>query len=1262
MKRQLLVLSGVLACAMTPHVRAEPRATVGGIPVLDELPTTTAEFKRRAQRLPTMASIAAEGTGVYGGLTQFLLSDKQPVGPAPHTPWAKPLAGGGVRVISVSTIQTNADLAEIERRLECDMRHIRVFRQYSLPKRYPEALTGYLTERAKETLSREADVILAIPNVRLFPEEVARLLLKKVAEGCGLVVIGGGRYGGGQQYKYWPLFDKIETWVEFSNHFARDVDMGYKKFVTIEEHQVTSTDGLFDGIPWRLLPAHHLFRMEPAAEAEAVAHDGNDVMAIGGRWGKGRVLLLTWANSGGGFPVAEDNKVPRVDQYQEYHASALIRALLWAADRRPALRLTVGKRELTAGVGETVGVSVEGPIPARSALELRLRDLRCTSLWSSEDPLRGPQTRANLPALAAGEYLLDAVVRDGDGGSLGWASFALRAQAEGAVELSLDKDRYLPGESARITARVTDVPAGGLSARVEVSDALDRVLFAADGAVREGAVTWVYPNKQPLTVLHYVDVEVRRDGAPYLRTRTDLFVPRYQPDDFTCWLWPGSRPTYAARRTFRRQREMLGFDVIMCAGYGGTHRAANYALLTSGCLPFYSNIAPARPEDMEKEPLKTRKKILDMVDNSLDELRSFGGLAFFFQDERHGRGDCGEPTDEALGQFRAWLAKRYSDVSELNRAWGRQFAGFEAVEPVLTNDFDGTKETSLSPWLEWRLWALNEIVATDRAGASRIREAVGTPCNLGLEGIFGLATHNIPYGGTDLAAQSEFFNIAGPYGEDLLNACRSFHPDFLFSWSGYNRKYSEYQRYVWSCAFQGHGGLGWWYGPIYHNATDCWFPQARWIRDLTRPLREGIGKLIRINSPSSTEPIAFLYSQSSLYAMAVLGRTVDPDNPHLFVRPAAWARQSLQRMFQDAGVQFGYMSEKQLQGGKGAGLKLLVLSSCVALEPETCKALEAFVTGGGVVLADLCPGVWDHRGAYRDPGQLDRLFGVKRDERFRFKTMVSDWGVGTFETEPDFNIKGQWYIGQYYEETLMTDDGHALGKHIFGSVKPPAFVFKRTGEGATILTNYLETEYRRVPEHWQITLMKELLRFTGIEPPVVMRDTMQNGEILEAGRKLFRWQDGPAAYLGALLDEGRRVEFEFGRAGHVYEVARGEYLGHGRSATVDMRDQPHALLALLPYRVRGLKLGGERSRLGEGMPLAVDLAVTGTPARHVVHLSVSRPDGSRCAHLCRNVVLEAGRWRGTLPLALNEPAGRWTVRAREVVSGLTDDVRVRVKE
>ena len=399
--------------------------------------------------------------------------------------------------------------------------------------------------------------------------------------------------------------------------------------------------------------------------------------------------------------------------------------------------------------------------------------------------------------------------------------------------------------------------------------------------------------------------------------------------------------------------------------------------------------------------------------------------------------------------------------------------------------------------------------------------------------------------------------------------------------------------------------------------------------------------------------------------MAIMGKTVDPNNPHLFVRTAEWARDSLQRMLFDSGVQFGFVSEKQTQQGtlKERGIKLLILSSCVALEPETCKAIEQFVADGGVVLADLAPGIMDDHGVYRSPGQLDALFGVKRDSRFAFEQMAMDYGIGILESDPGLEtMKGLWLIGQWFEKTLKVADGHALGQHVFGSAKQPAFVFKKSGKGTALLMNYLELDYRRVPEHWQSEVARTVVRYAGITAPLTVRNTESAGEEIRSGLIATRWTDGPATYLGLLLDNGKKVKVELAQGGQIYELSRGGgYLGEGKSAALDLRDKPYALFAVLPYKIESVRLEAEAGRCGTDLPLTFRIKTTGTPVKHVVHLDVWRPDGSYAYALSRNFVFSNGTWNGALPLALNDPPGKWRIVAREVVSGLTSEYRVRVK-
>jgi hypothetical protein len=1207
-----------------------------------------------------MEAFARDGEMITGGEQMITLGEKVPVGPAPHTDWARPLPGRPLRMVVISSTVYSFDVAEVQRRLDCSVRQIHLPDPYYGHKAHPEALDGFFSRAALKVLRPPADVILADPSVRFLNPAVAQAIVEKVEQGCGLVLLGVARWGGGLAYGYWPPAGNSEAWKQLGRRMASSVEGGVGKHHYLDAHSVTSPGGLFDGIPFDLLPAYHLVRMEPAAGVQVLAQDGKLPMVLGAPLGQGHVALVAWPTIMGCFPLVEDNRPAQIRQYQDYYAAAVIRLLLWAAGRPSPCELSIDKTTLAAGVGAGVEIRVRGKA---AQIEIHLRDLLCRGLLRTTLSAATGSAAVKLPALAGGTYLLDAIARDDQGRSLGWASFALKAEAEGAVKIVLDREFYRPGQPLQVTALVEGVSTAGGTARLRLEDALGRLLMADEQPLAGNKAHWTYPNRDPLCVLHYAEVEVRRGGAPYLAARSEVFVPRLDFPDFCNCLWGGWLPDYAAARTDQRLREALGFDVILCGGYGGVNRASNFMHLASGAIPFYTNVAVVDPLRVEQAPLKTKADTLKMVDGTLDELRKFGGAAIFFQDERHGFKDSGQPTPEALSQFRSWLRGRYRDIGQLNAVWGRQFPGFDEVTPLLTKQFDPRQEPSLAPWLEWRQWAISAVVDIDRASAARVRQALGNDCWLGIEGIFGLAEHNIPYGGLDLAAQAEqCFNAAAPYGESLVNACQSFYRGPSFSWGGYSSPYSDYQRYVWAHALQGDWSLGWFCGRTYYSPYDWFFPQSRWVADLTRPLREGLGKLLLENRPLVHDPIAFLYSQSSLYSMAILGKTVSPENDHLFVRPADWARDSLQRMLFDSRVQFGYLSERQLQQGKAAGVKLLVLTSCVALAPETCRAIERFVADGGIVVADLCPGVWDARGGYHAPGQLDSLFGVTRDKHLAFAAMPADWSVGAFAAEPDFNPAGQWFIGQYFETTLKAAGGHALGKHIFGADQPPALVFQRTGKGATLLTNFLETEYRRVPEHSQRVLAEALLKLSGIAPAVTLRDRSRDGEIIDRGLKVTRWQDGPATYYGLLLDEGKDVAIEVPQAGHLYELSRGgRYLGQGAVASLDLRDAPYAVLAVLPYRVEKASLAAAPGRLGRELPLEFRLTVSvGQPVKHVVHLDVYRPDGSRYYSYSRNFAFRNGLWTGRLPLAINDPPGKWTLHARDVTSGVTAQCQVEV--
>ena len=338
---------------------AEERATLAGVPILDQAPSCPAELVRALQAYPDMAALARDAEAIDTGLQPLVYGEHLPLGPAPATPWAKPLPGGPLKLVFIGQTNNCYDLAEVQRRVDCQVRFIHLPDQYYFAKTYPEAVAGYYSTQALATLEHEADVILADPLVRILSPQVAAAIQRKVQAGCGLVLLPVARWGGGGQFGYWPTTEKMDAWKEL---FAALVKSAAPARL-VSQHAVTSTDGLWDGVPWSLLPAHHLVGLVPAETATVLAKDGELSLAVGGPVGKGRAVLLPWGTYMGCFPLAEDNQPVKIRDYQEYYASAIIRALLWAANRPSPVGLSLVADRQQAGVAGKAQIKLAGAVP-----------------------------------------------------------------------------------------------------------------------------------------------------------------------------------------------------------------------------------------------------------------------------------------------------------------------------------------------------------------------------------------------------------------------------------------------------------------------------------------------------------------------------------------------------------------------------------------------------------------------------------------------------------------------------------------------------------------------------------------------------------------------------------------------------------------------------------------------------------------------------------------------------------------------------------
>ena len=411
----------------------EPSPWNGAAPLVEDAPSSPAELSARVTD-PSIRSLAGSDETVDCGMQSFVFGEKIPIGPADHTPWARPLAGGPLRLTVISELIYNHDIAEIIRRLDCEPTHS-VVSPPCFRETFPEAFPGYFTSATLEAIKKAADVLVISPGVRTLSASIADAVEAKVKAGCGLVLLVGARVGGAC-YVCWPVQPGVpDAWKRSS--LIKSATAGYTQVV---DHHVTSSAGLFDGVPWAILPPYYLGGVELAHGTEILARDGDRPLAWTGKLGKGRIVALAWGTGYGAFPMDDLGRRALVRDYHDYQASAVIRAILYAAGRS-IISPKIEPANVAAGKATLAKITTD----LGSAVDLRLRDLQNRTVFSA----RVVGGNANLPALPAGQYIADLIARDANGASAGWGSNVLNVASPAKLTVTLDKMAYDPGTAAQ---------------------------------------------------------------------------------------------------------------------------------------------------------------------------------------------------------------------------------------------------------------------------------------------------------------------------------------------------------------------------------------------------------------------------------------------------------------------------------------------------------------------------------------------------------------------------------------------------------------------------------------------------------------------------------------------------------------------------------------------------------------------------------------------------------------------------------------------
>jgi hypothetical protein len=134
---------------------------------------------------------------------------------------------------------------------------------------------------------------------------------------------------------------------------------------------------------------------------------------------------------------------------------------------------------------------------------------------------------------------------------------------------------------------------------------------------------------------------------------------------------------------------------------------------------------------------------------------------------------------------------------------------------------------------------------------------------------------------------------------------------------------------------------------------------------------------------------------------------------------------------------------------------------------------------------------------------------------------------------------------------------------------------------------------------------------------------------------------------------------DFGRQAHVYDVRAGRYLGRRQQVRATLAPAQAHLYALLPYRVKAIRVAEVPSGhdLGKNFALRVVPAERHTSGAHVLHVEVTDANGRSRPEYSQNLKAPRGFTRFRLPLALSDPSGEWRLRVRDTATGVAGEER-----
>jgi hypothetical protein len=1241
------------------------------------------------------------GRAVPGGRMDVLHS-MQVV--TPHVKWADPYSRGPIRAWLMPNVVGGRDVVELAQRLSMVYDTLTLdsggynawgfgdfYGKRGGPHGSPYTVDyQYLLE---DLTSDQGYDVLVLPGSHPWhelPQEARAAIAQRVAKGEGLLLVGPrcDPEKLGELAELSPLLPvRAEERPVTEDSWKEPRPISGEAWRIAEPHYITAN------VPLEALPFDHMSHFAYRAEGEVLVDAGGAPVIAVKPYGRGRVVALGYENFCFSPQIADPWRCELTYPYWEYYYSLLCRAMVWAAQREPKVR--IGHVSAQDGAVKLRLVGGVGPVTAT----VTFRDERHSVQHAAQIKVTSAARELSLPVpsdLNGGLQFADAVVSDGSG-VLDWGTVVFEAP-RGVVVSALDAAQNVVMVGAAVSGEVKVAAESPTKVAVDLhfEDNYGRVLDRTRHNLEvagERSLSYHLSTAHCLTRLGRVVCQVSHGGRILDRRSAPVFVLIPQVWDDYEIIMDRFLPEPAPGRWPEIARSLEGMSVsVMGAISPEMSEHVNFKIQADVvCYGFHPRHFQRRWNESRKGYLQTRDRswlvrepcftspeyrarFREDLSSKVTKFARFSPVSYYAYEEPSltyfgGMLDlCWSPT--CLDGFRDWLRKTYRTLRALNEEWGTSCRRWQAVLPYTAEEAQASG--NYVPWADFRSWMETMWADVYREGRDIIR-------GIDQNAVICLSGNQVgnPFNGYDYSRINHYVDQMQQYtGENLDEFNRSFYPGMRCTGcTGYGVSDPDLSLQLWGRLLNGDTA-----GCVIFWEISCLNPDLTFCKsgaDLARHFGElrgdGIARLLSAAQRDNCG-IAIHYSYPSIHGTWITdGAIVDHEWGNrsskafeVFNRDRiAWTN-----LLEGLGYQYDFVAYSQIEKGElqRRGYRLLILPHSVAISDKEAAAIEEFAAAGGVVIADMWPAVMNEHCRWRQGGRLDSLFGIAhaRVQPSDFQRTDATGSVRVSGAE-------QKWCGQH---PGVARRSHGKGEAIYlGFSLAPLLLGSGLGDRGKVAE--------------LVGLVSRLMQEARIAPPASVLDgTGAPALTCES----VHYRAGSADYFGivrypgapeekaaisdetgippledmrpTLGDEGDLVRIAFPDARHVYDVRARQYLGFTDRIETRLGYGDAAIYARLPYTVSSVEVTAPDA-IAPGRQLLLRIALRGSGGKvgnHVATVKVYAPDGVECPHYAFRLRLPGGVGEGAVPLALSDWPGTWRILARDVATGVEGEAHVLVSE